>query len=449
MLDRVLEFTGALRNAGVPVAVSDDIDALRALEHVELGHKTTVRAALAATLVKTQTHRGAFDTLFELYFGAGRGADAVAEQDEAYPPADPERLLDELFGALLRGDPAGLREISRRAVAGFGRVQGSRSRDWYSQYEVMRTLAIDELIERLERQVLEEDDMPALERRLLRDEFERRLRQFKEMTLAETRRRVAEFRGPEAVASYAVGPLPEDTSFFSATSDLDEMRKAVRPLARKLATRIGMKRRRARRGNLDIRRTMRHSLSTGGVPFEAEFKHRVPHRPELMILCDVSSSVARFSRFALMLTHALSAQFSRVRSFAFVDTIDEVTRFFEHEDFVEAVDTMNREARVVSHDGHSDYGEVFERFLTEHGPAVGPKTTMLVLGDARTNYRARRIEALRELSTRARHTFWLNPEPLGDWDTGDSAASEYAGFVDRMVEVRNLRQLEEFIAREL
>jgi uncharacterized protein with von Willebrand factor type A (vWA) domain len=449
MLDRVLEFTGALRNAGMPVAVSDDIDALRALEHVELGHKSTVRAALAATLVKTQTHRGAFDTLFELYFGAGRGADAVAEQDEAYPPADPERLLDELFGALLRGDTAGLREISRRAVAGFGRVQGSRSRDWYSQYEVMRTLAIDELIERLERQVLEEDDMPALERRLLRDEFERRLRHFKEMTLAETRRRVAEFRGPEAVASYAVGPLPEDTSFFSAASDLDEMRKAVRPLARKLATRIGMKRRRARRGNLDIRRTMRHSLSTGGVPFEAEFKHRVPHRPELMILCDVSSSVARFSRFALMLTHALSAQFTRVRSFAFVDTIDEVTRFFEHEDFVGAVDTMNREAKVVSHDGHSDYGEVFERFLTEHGPAVGPKTTMLVLGDARTNYRARRIEALRELSTRTRHTFWLNPEPLGDWDTGDSAASEYAGFVDRMVEVRNLRQLEEFIAREL
>jgi uncharacterized protein len=449
MLDHVLEFTGALRQAGVPVAVSDDIDSLRALEHVELAHKSEVRAALAATLVKTQTHRMAFDTLFDLYFGAGRGAEALAEQDEAYPPVDREQLLDELFVALLRGDAAGLREISRRAVAGFGRVHGARSRDWYSQYEVMRTLAIDDLIERLEREVLEEDDLRALERRLLRDEFGRRVRNFKQMTLAETRRRVAEFRGPEAVASYAVGPLPEDTSFFSATSDLDEMRKAVRPLARKLATRIAMKRRRARRGNLDIRRTMRHSLSTGGVPFEAEFKHRVPHRPELMVLCDVSSSVARFSRFALMLTHALSAQFARVRSFAFVDTIDEVSRFFEHEDFVEAVDAMNREAKVVSHDGHSDYGEVFERFLTEHGPGVGPKTTMLVLGDARTNYRARHTQSLRELTTRARHAFWLNPEPLADWDTGDSAASEYAGFVDRMVEVRNLRQLEEFIAREL
>jgi uncharacterized protein with von Willebrand factor type A (vWA) domain len=449
MLDRVLEFTSALRQAGVPVAVSDDIDALRALEHVELHHKGVVQAVLAATLVKTQTHRAAFDTLFDLYFGTGRGVGHIAERDEAHPPADREQLVDELTVALRRGGTAAMQEIAVRAVAGFGRVEGARSRDWYSQYEVMKTLAVDELLERLKRQVLEEPDLSALERRLLRDEFERRVRHFKQMTLAETRRRVAEHRGPAAVAGYAVGPLPEDTSFFNATSDLDELRKAVRPLARKLATRIAMKRRRARRGSLDIRRTMRHSLSTGGVPFEAEFKHRAPHRPELVILCDVSSSVARFSRFALMLTHALSAQFARVRSFAFVDTIDEVTRFFEHEDFVAAVDRMNREAEVVAHEGRSDYGEVFERFLAEHGAAVGPKTTMLILGDGRTNYRPRGTQVLKELSAGARHTFWLNPEPLGDWDTGDSAAAEYAALVDRMVEVRNLRQLEEFIAREL
>jgi uncharacterized protein len=110
---------------------------------------------------------------------------------------------------------------------------------------------------------------------------------------------------------------------------------------------------------------------------------------------------------------------------------------------------MNREAEVVAHEGRSDYGEVFERFLTELGAAVGPKTTMLILGDGRTKLQSRRTHALRELSIGARHTFWLNPEPLGDWDTGNSAASEYAAFVDRMVEVRNLRQLEEFIAREL
>ena len=122
-----------------------------------------------------------------------------------------------------------MQEIAVSAVSGFGRVEGARSRDWYSQYEVMKTLAVDELLARLQREVLQEPALPALERRLLHDEFERRVRDFKLMTLAVTRRRVAEYRGPEAVASYAVGPLPEDTSFFNATSDLDELRKAIRP----------------------------------------------------------------------------------------------------------------------------------------------------------------------------------------------------------------------------
>ncbi len=168
-----------------------------------------------------------------------------------------------------------------------------------------------------------------------------------------------------------------------------------------------------------------------------------------MVLCDVSSSVSRFARFALLLTHALASQFTRVRSFAFVDTIDEVTRFFEDEDFVTAIDRMNETAEVVAHDGHSDYGSVLEEFWTRYGNDVGPKTTLLVLGDARNNYRARQTWALKALANKARHTYWLNPEPIDDWDTGDSAASEYAAYVDRMVEVRTLRQLEEFIAREL
>ncbi|HET7483711.1 MAG TPA: VWA domain-containing protein, partial [Actinomycetota bacterium] len=246
-----------------------------------------------------------------------------------------------------------------------------------------------------------------------------------------------------------VNPVLEELPFLSATADLTEMRKAIRPLARKLAVRVAMKRRRSTRGTLDIRRTIRHAMSTGGVPFVTEFRHRPPHRPELVLLCDVSSSVARFARFSLMLTHSLSAQFSRVRSFAFVDAIDEVTHLFEHEDFVAAVDRMNREALVVRSDGHSDYGSILESFLDHHGDVVTARTTLLILGDARNNYRARRTHALRELAHRARHTYWLNPEPIHDWDTGDSAATEYAAHVHRMVEVRNLRQLEAFIAKEL
>ena len=445
MLDRLLEFTGALRRVGVPVAVSEEIDALRAIGFVDLADKDDVRAALAATMIKSESQRAAFDTLFDLYFGTGRGPEAFEERDEADRVSSPEELSDELFEALIEGDAAALGDIARRAVARFGRLQNSPSGDWYSNYQVLRALDLQSLLDRFE----PDAEGTEIQRRLERDEFEARVAEFRRLSLAETRRRVAEQRGPEAVARYAVSPVVEDLPFLSATADMTELRRAVRPLARKLATRVAMKRRRSTRGTLDIRRTVRHSMSTGGVPFMTEFRHRVPHRPELFVLCDVSSSVARFARFSLMLTHALAAQFSRVRSFAFVDTIDEVTRFFEHEDFVAAIDRMNKEAEVVAHDGHSDYGSVLEEFHDRFGRDLGPKATLLILGDARNNYRARNTWALDALSAAARHTYWLNPEPIGDWDTGDSAAAEYAPHVDRMVEVRTLRQLEEFVAREL
>lgn len=150
-----------------------------------------------------------------------------------------------------------------------------------------------------------------------------------------------------------------------------------------------------------------------------------------------------------MLTHALAAQFSKVRSFAFVDQIDEVTRYFSHEDFAGAVKEMSAQAKVVGGDGRSDYGGALEQFLDRYGEGLGPKTTVLLLGDARTNYRDPRAAALKTVAARSRHTYWLNPEPSQDWDTGDSVASRYAAHVDRMVEVRNLRQLEGFIARTL
>lgn len=449
MLDRMLAFGRALRDAGVPVAVSESLDALRAIEHVALDERESMRAALAATMVKNQGHMPAFDTLFDLYFGTGRGPDALAERDADDPDSTRDELIEELSGVLTGGGDSDARDIARRAVARFGRLDSPGSGTWYSQYQVLRTLDVDALVEMLRARVVEEPGVSDLERRLKLQEIETRAREFRNLTLAETRRRVAEHDGPEKVARYAVTPLPEDLSFLSATSDMAELRRAVRPLARKLATRIAMKRRRARRGQLDIRRTVRHSLSTGGVPFDTEFRHRAPHRPELVVLCDVSSSVSRFARFALMLTHALSAQFSRVRSFAFVDTLDEVTHFFEHEDFLTAVDRMYQEAGVVHVDGHSDYGASLQRLHDLYGSEIGPRTTLLILGDARNNYRAPEAWALKALSASARHSYWLNPEPVADWDTGDSVASQYAGCVDKMVEVRNLRQLEEFIARVL
>jgi uncharacterized protein len=444
MLPRFIEFGHALRKAGLPVAVSENIDALNALEHLPLSDRESLRSALAATMIKSQDHRPAFNVLFDLYFGSGAGPEALGLRDEDNPPQSVDELRDEVLEAVGgSGDGAAMRDLARRAVARLGRLE--QSRGWYSYYEVARALDLGGLLRDAQGEIAGD----GLEATIARDRLAARMEELRTAFLAETRRRVAEHRGAEAVAQYAVEPLPDQASLLGPGGDIDALRKAIRPLARKLASRVAMKRKRATRGGLDVRRTIRHSLSAGGVPIQPMFRRRPPHRPELFILCDVSSSVARFARFALMLTHALSAQFNKVRSFAFVDTIDEVTRFFEHEDFIAAVDNMNREAEVVSHDGHSDYGATFDRFLDDYGKDVGPKATLLILGDARNNYRPRGELSLKELCHRAKHSYWLNPEPKGDWDTGDSTASDYAPYVDAMVEVSNLKQLEDFIARRL
>lgn len=448
MLSRLLTFARALRDAGVPVAISDDLDAMRALKHVPMEDKEAFRAALATTMVKSQAHRDAFDTLFDLYFGAGRGPEALAAQDEADSDdwGSDEDYMSDLFRALLSGDQDRLRELARQAVARFGRVESERAGSPYFEYRVFRVVDMESLLAQL-MQELEEDVSP-LEERLWRDEFEERLRKFRQEVQAEVRRRLAEFKGPEQVARHAVRPLPEDLDFVRATrAEIMALRRAIGPLARRLATRLAMKRKHAKKGRLDVRKTVRASLSTGGVPFSTRYKHRSVHKPELFVLCDISGSVAAFARFTLMFVHAFQAQFSRVRSFVFVDTLDEVTHLFEHEDFLRAVDRMNEEAHVVWLDGHSDYGTSLEKFWERAGSALNPRTSVLILGDARNNYRESSAWVVKEMRKRAKRVYWLNPEPVMYWDTGDSIVTEYANHCDGMIEVRNLRQLEEFIAR--
>lgn len=447
MLPRLLTFSRALRDAGVPVAISDDIDALRALGHVPLEDKEAFRAALATTMIKSEAHRDAFDTLFDLYFGAGRGPEALAQMDaEAGPWGSEEEYLDELFRALLEGNPDELRELARQAVARFGRVESERAGSPYFEYRVFRVVDLDDLLARLMREL--DENLSPLEERLWRDEFEERLKRFRQEVQGEVRRRLAEFKGPEQVAKHAVRPLPEDLDFVRATRDeIMQLRRTIVPLARRLATRLAMKRKHARKGRLDVRRTVRASLSTGGVPFTTRFRHRSIHKPELYVLCDISGSVAAFARFTLMFVHAIQAQFSRVRSFVFVDTLDEVTHLFENEDFLAAVDRMNEEAHVVWLDGHSDYGTSLERFWARAGESLTPRASVLILGDARNNYRASSAWVVKEMHKRARRVYWLNPEPAMYWDTGDSIAGDYARYIDGMIEVRNLRQLETFITR--
>src|SRR5437763_3725602 len=319
----------------------------------------------------------------------------------------------------------------------------------YYLYRTLRNLDLEGVVERLMEEMREQRDgrLSQLEERLERDEFEARADKLRKEVEAEIRRRLVADRGVEAMAKTLRKPLPEDVDFMHASrEEMMNLRKALQPLTRKLAVRLARKRRHGRKGPLDFRNTVRHSLSYGGVPAELKFRYPRPAKPEIYVVADISGSVAAFARFTLQLVYAISSQFSKVRAFVFIDGVDEVTRYFEGiEDITEAVHRVNTEADVIWVDGHSDYGHAFETFWDKWGKELSSKTSVILLGDARNNYHASQAWVVNEMRKRARHVFWLNPEPRSYWDTGDSVVSQYAVHCDGAFECRNLKQLERFV----
>ena len=196
---------------------------------------------------------------------------------------------------------------------------------------------------------------------------------------------------------------------------------------------------------------MRASLATGGVPLETHHRPRRPHKPELVVLCDVSGSVAGFAHFTLMLTYALREQFSQVRAFAFIDTCDEVTRLFAPgADLADAIRRLAREADLVGSTGTATTATRCGCSPSGTRTRSGRRRRCSILGDARTNYRrSRRCRRSRAWSTEARHAYWLNPEPRREWGTGDSAACRYGEVVDDGRVPQRRHQLTDFVGRLL
>src|SRR5215216_3710460 len=443
---------------------------MEAVKHIPLEDREAFKFALAATLVKNAAHWKAFETVFEVYFSMrgrqyamGEDEDAMAELQDAAAGAGErvpgaggadalsrEELAELLYRALLEGNDALMRAVARQSVRRYAGMEPGRPvGGTYYLYRTLRNLDLDGMVERLMETAKEQagGELTPLEERLERDELELRTDQVRKEVEAEIRRRLVADRGVEAMARTLRKPLPEDVDFMHASrEEMAQLRRALHPLTRKLAVRLARKRRHGRKGPLDFRSTVRHSLSYGGVPAEPKFRYPRPAKPEIMVVADISGSVAAFARFTLQLVYAISSQFSKVRSFVFIDGIDEVTRFFEGvEDINQAVHRVNTEADVVWVDGHSDYGHAFEVFLERHGHEVTPRTTILLLGDARNNYHASSAWVVRELRHKARHVYWLNPEPRSYWDTGDSIIGDYATHCDGVYECRNLRQLERFV----
>jgi len=451
--DAITEFAGRLRWLGLDVSTAELADALRAIGGADLLDRAQLRRRLQVTLVKRAADIPVFQAAFDLLFPAlgpataTGGAPPQAQAGDRPPvppqggPAAPD-LLARLV-AMLRGEPgAGLSQLASEVIgayAGFqdGQVTGSQR---YYEYRIMRQLDLSALLQQAMR--LNAAELPpGLSRQLAGREQQERLGELRAEIAAQLAAHLAGLRD----VAVSLGDLRDsilDTEFLRASpAELDAMRAVVAPLARRLAS-TARRRRRARGGaGLDMRRTMRRALASGGVPLDPAWRRRRRSHPRLVVLCDVSGSVAEFAKFTLSLLHAMHAELPRLRSLVFADGVADVTELVAASPGVIDTRLLLSRPGVVRGDGHSDYGAVLRQLTDEHAAGLSRDCVLIICGDARTNYRPERADLLRSLHGRVRAIHWLNPEPAADWDAADSSIGTYAPCCDSVSEVRTLRQL--------
>jgi uncharacterized protein with von Willebrand factor type A (vWA) domain len=440
---KLLGFCEELRSEGVAVGTSEILDAFAALEQVPWESRHDFREALAATIAKSQEDRRLFELLFERWFFRAAEAEAIEreigeteQRHEGAERLDIDELREQIRQAIIDGNDGEMRDLARLAIAAFGRQGEGSGVVGVDVQRIRRTLELSAGTQPQGEATDGAAELPPIDRDQL-NRFERHLRRELERDLIERTETLPPSR-PLAELDRALPTSP--------TQDLAAVHRAVSQMKRRLAT-LGQEQRGQRKSRaVDVRRTMRASLETGGVPMHLRYRPKRPRRPEIYVLCDVSTSVTSASVFFLSVLHALHDSFRKLRSFVFIERISEVTEVFEHErDFREIARRISSEGGVADVSGYTDYGRVWLEFLTEISDDLDPRSTVIVLGDARTNGREPHAEVFAQVAERAGRLFWLNPEPKLYWNYGDSVMAAYERHCDGAFECWTTRHLENFV----
>jgi len=435
---QLLAFAEDLRSEGMALGTSELLDAFAALDHVSWTERTPFKEALAATLAKSPEDRRVFELVFERFFFRAAEAEAARKEIGEGPTIhggdqiDLEALRRQIAAALRDGADGAMRDLARLAIAAFARGEGSGVVGVDVQ-RIRRALGL-----RTEPQPDLPDGDPrrdGLPREQIRS-FEAHLRRELERHAIERTRSLPPKRPlNELDRALPTGPV----------QDLAAVHRVVAQLKRRLATQGHELRGLKRHAHVDVRRTMRASLQTGGVPIDLKYRSIRPRRPEIFVLCDVSTSVTSASTFFLSVLHALHDSFRKLRSFVFIERISEVTEVLDRErDFRAASEAIGRDAGVADISGYTDYGRVWTEFLALIEDELHPRATVIVLGDARTNGRPPRDEVFALITAKAGRTFWLNPEPRLYWNYGDSVMAAYERHCTAF-ECWRTDQLEDFV----
>jgi uncharacterized protein with von Willebrand factor type A (vWA) domain len=440
MRENLHRFFRAARGAGVHVSPAESIDAMRAVEKVGFAERTILRDTLLLTLAKSEDEKKALGACFDLFFSQPEQKEANDNKADAETPASQSpsaagggaesQNLGPLAQMLLSQDrntlSAAIANASAAAV--LSDIRFFTQRGIFSS-RILEQMGISRLNDDLEALTA---DNPALAERLsaLTDGLRETIRDAVSQALMLYGREEAENLRNEILRNAPMARLEP--------RQIEQMRALIRQIARRLRERYSKPRKRQRRGHLDVRRTLRRNAAWGSVPFLTAWKRRHRDRPKIVALCDVSGSVARVSDFFLLLIHSLHEVVSDVRSFAFSGHLIEVSDILEAKS---AEDAMTDIMGKVGF-GSSDYGNSLADFERGFMSTVTPQTTVIVLGDARSNNLDPGADILRRVSERAKRVVWLNPESRLTWGFGDSEMPRYATFCNVVRQCATAQQLE-------
>jgi len=467
MQKKVIAFTNLLRKSGIRVSVAEGIDAFNALDELSLDDREIFRDALRAAMVKRGDDIPAYDELFELFWSGfydnlrqafdqmegdlgsmGLDLDQLLRQlAEMMKDMDGELDLSELAKALLTQDLSQLENMIRQAAeeAGTGRIENMLQVGFFSRRTAEQlglegaSQELENLVERMRAMGMGDAQIQQLQElmRKLLETVRRSVRNFTERELQQQNHNYMEKFRREMLT---------EKSFYHLTEDeIARMREVVARLAQRIKNILSIRKKRLKRGKLDLHQTLRRNMARGGIPFEVIYKTRRKDRPKLVILCDVSSSVANVSRFMLQFMYSLQEAFTKIRCYVFVAELGEVTQVFQDKDISGAIEKALDGGDVINVYTRSNFGYAFHEFWKNHLATVDKKTTVMILGDARNNYNDAKAWCIRDIQNKAKNVVWLNPESPSAWGFGDSVMDRYMPYCDIVEECRNLRQLSRVI----
>lgn len=448
MEERIVKFISALRAGGVRVSLAESADAFSAVENLGVQNQDTFRLSLRATLVKDLESLPTFEELFPLFFSSGEPPpllnlmDGLTEE-EADMMAEALRQfgqrLQDMLERLLRGEqltPAELQALGQ--MVGLTHADDLRYRDWMAR-RMQRALQFDQVQEAMQEimELMAQMGMNKERLQQMRHLVAQNMQALQEQLRQYTGQRIAENMA-EQHPEDALDGLMDRPFHTLSDSDMQQLHQEVRRLAALLRSRIALRQRRAKSGQLDAKATIRANLKHGGVPFQIKHRDR-SIKPKLVIICDISTSMRHCSELMLSLLYELQDQVSKTHAFSFIDHLEYITPDFQGNRANEAIQQVL--TRMPPGYYSTDLGYSLQNFTDKYIDTIDHRTTLIVVGDGRNNYNDPRLDIFKQMARRSRRTLWLNPEMPMLWGSGDSDMLEYAPLCDVVLQVSTLSEL--------